>query len=106
MSPETEGKIKLHPDYPHFGLLTKCTDALNECVCVCIHNSLCGHEEGLDYTIHVAGVAQVNQASLSRLRLPSLLQKIGAKGVGLGCPGTLIQHQLDFLFSRFWEILR
>lgn len=28
------GKIKLHPDYPHFCLLTKCTNALHECVCL------------------------------------------------------------------------
>lgn len=43
------------------------------------HNSLCGHEQRLDYGIHEASVSQVDQASLSRLRLPSLPQKTRTK---------------------------
>lgn len=39
------------------------------------HNSLCGHEQCLDYGIHEASVSQVDQAGLSRLRLPNLPQK-------------------------------
>lgn len=39
-------------------------------------NSLCGHEQRLDDAIHIAGVAQIDQASLSSFRLPSLPQKI------------------------------
>ena len=45
------------------------------CVCVCIHNLLCGHEEGLDDAVHEAGVPQVDQASLTGLRLPNLPQR-------------------------------
>lgn len=70
------------------------------------HNSLCGHEQRLDYRIHEASVAQVDQTGLSRLRLPTLPQKTRAKWVGLGGPGTLIQYQLDLLFCWFWKILR
>lgn len=71
-----------------------------------MHNSLCGHEEGLEDAVHVAGVPQVDQASLAGLRLPSLPQKTRGKRVGLGRPGTLIQHQFDLVFSGFWKILR
>lgn len=73
---------------------------------VCKHNLLCGHEEGLDDAVHEAGIPQVDQASLTSLRLPNLPQRTRGKWVGLGRPGTLIQHQLDLVFSRFWEILR
>lgn len=42
-------------------------------------NSLCGHEERLDDAIHVAGVAQIDQASLPSFRLSTLPQKVRAK---------------------------
>lgn len=71
-----------------------------------MRDPLCGHEEGLDDAVHVAGVPKVDQAGLARLRLPSLPQKPRGKRVGLGGPGTLIQHQLDLIFTGFWEILR
>lgn len=103
MSPETEDKQKLTTlRLP----VSTCMPATSLCVCGCIYNSLCGHEEGLDDAVHEAGVPQVDQASLAGLRLPNLPQRTWGKGVGLGRPGTLIQHQLDLLFSRFWEILR
>lgn len=68
--------------------------------------SLCGHEEGLDDAVHVAGVPKVDQAGLARLRLPSLPQKTRGERVGLGGPGTLVQHQLDLVLTGFREILR
>lgn len=43
------------------------------------HNSLRGHEQRLDYGIHEASVAQVDQTGLSRLGLPTLPQKARAK---------------------------
>ena len=85
--------------------MIQCTNATRVLMCV-FCNSLRGHEERLDDAVHEAGVPQVDQAGLAGLRLPDLPQRTRGERVGLGRPGTLIQHQLDLLFPRFWEILR
>lgn len=113
MPSETEKKTKRLITTLRLSIFTpyesvyKCKNATSVLMCVfAIYNSLCGHEEGLDDAVHEAGVPQVDQAGLAGLRLPNLPQRTRGKCVGLGSPGTLIQHQLDLLFSGFWEILR
>lgn len=67
MTPETEKELHGLKSYPFV--------APGPGPMLQTHNSLCGHEQRLDYGIHEASVSQVDQAGFSRLRLPSLPQK-------------------------------